>query len=133
MRADGGDLGDGMRRGAVLISVGWLLGACASHEPVRTVGPSTYAALPPKVEVVVFTAADQVKEPYEVIGPISYTDPGKYEMEAVSNATEPLKARARAIGGNGLIIDSTEPVKTGIVTIGIAVTARAIRLTGKTP
>jgi hypothetical protein len=85
------------------------------------------------VEVAVFTAADQIKEAYEVIGPISYTDPGKYEMEAVSNAVEPLKAKARAIGGNGIIVDDTEPVKSGIVTIGIAVKARAIRLTGKNP
>jgi hypothetical protein len=122
-----------MRRSAVLISVGLLLGACASHEAVRTVGPSTYAPLPPTVAVAIFTAADRIKEPYEVIGPISYTDPGKYEMEAVSNATEPLKARARAIGGNGIIIDNTEPVKTGIVTIGIVVAGRAIRLTGRNP
>jgi hypothetical protein len=122
-----------MRRGTLLVSMGLLLGACASHEPVRTVDSSTYPALPPAVDVAVFTDAEQIKEPYEVIGPISYTDPGKYEMVAVSNAVEPLKAKARAIGGNGIIIDKTEPVKSGIVTTGIAVEARAIRLTGKNP
>jgi hypothetical protein len=123
----------GMKRSTFLVAVGLLLGACTSHEPARTIGPSTYAALPPKVEVAVFTAADQIKEAYEVIGPISYTDPGKYEMEAVSNAVEPLKAKARAIGGNGIIVGNPEPVKSGIVTIGITVEARAIRLTGKKP
>jgi hypothetical protein len=123
----------GMKRGAFLAVVGLLLAACTTGEPVHTVGPSTYEALPPKVEVAVFTEDGQVKEPYEVIGPISYVDPGKYEMEAISNAVEPLKAKARAIGGNGIIIDKTEPVKAGIVTTGVAVQARAIRLTGKNP
>jgi hypothetical protein len=123
----------GMKPSAFVVALGLFVGGCARNEPVRTVGPSTYAPLPPKVEVAVFTEANQVKEPYEVIGPISYTDPGKYEMVAVSNAVEPLKAKARAIGGNGIIIDKTAPVKSGIVTTGIAVEARAIRLTGKHP
>jgi hypothetical protein len=123
----------GMRRGRFLVVAGLLLGACATGDPVRTVGPSAYGTLPPQVEVAVFTEAGQVKEPYEVIGPISYVDPGKYEMVAVSNAVEPLKAKARAIGGNGIIIDKTESVKSGIVTTGVAVQARAIRLTGKNP
>jgi hypothetical protein len=123
----------GMRHGASLIAAGLLLAACSSHEPVRSVGPSTYPPLPPTVEVAVFTTADQIKQPYEVIGPVSYTDPGKYEMTALSNAIEPLKAKARAIGGNGVIIDKSDPVKSGIVTTGIAVDARAIRLTDKNP
>jgi hypothetical protein len=122
-----------MRRGTLFVSMGLLLGACASHEPVRTVDSSTYPALPPAVDVAVFTDAEQIKEPYEVIGPISYTDPGKYQMVAATNAVEPLKARARAIGGNGIIVGNPEPVKSGIVTIGITVEARAIRLTGKKP
>jgi hypothetical protein len=124
------------KRGALLISASLLLGACTAGVgggAVRTVGPSAYAPLPPRVEVAVFTDADQIKEPYEVIGPISYTDPGKYEIVATGNAVEPLKARARALGGNGLIIDKSGPVKSGIVTTGIAVEARAIRLTGRTP
>lgn len=123
-----------MIRSALFVALGLpLLAACAGNGPVRTVGTAAYPPLPPGVEVAVFTAADQIKAPYEVIGPISYTDPGKYEILATSNAIEPLKARARAVGGNAIIIDKSEPVKSGIVTTGIAVEARALRLTGKAP
>jgi hypothetical protein len=122
-----------MGRGALLVMGALLVAACAGNGPVRTVGTAAYAPLPPSVEVAVFTAADQIKGPYEVIGPISYRDPSKYELLANSNAIEPLKARARAIGGNAILIDRTEPVKSGIATIAIAVEARALRLTGKTP
>ena len=44
--------------------MGLLLGACASHEPVRTVDSSTYPALPPAVDVAVFTDAEQIKATY---------------------------------------------------------------------
>jgi hypothetical protein len=120
-----------MKRGALFAMGGLLLAACAGNGPVRTVGTAAYPPLPPSVEVAVFTAADQIDQPYEVIGPISYRDPSKYEMLAASNAIEPLKARARAVGGNAIVIDKTEPVKSGVVTVAIAVEGRALRLTGK--
>jgi hypothetical protein len=36
--------------------------------------------------------------------------------------------KARAVGGNAIIIDKSHPIKSGIISTGIYVEARAIRL-----
>jgi Predicted nucleotide-binding protein containing TIR-like domain len=41
--------------------------------------------------VFVFTDASQVKEPYEVVGIVSYDSPGKYRVLSLGDAIEPLK------------------------------------------
>jgi uncharacterized protein YbjQ (UPF0145 family) len=76
----------------------------------------------------VFTAENQIKDKYEVIGVISYNNPGKYQVLTLTSAIEPLKKKAREIGANAIIIDKSEPVKSGIISTGIYVEARAIRL-----
>ncbi|HEY2457926.1 MAG TPA: hypothetical protein VGI13_11550 [Candidatus Acidoferrum sp.] len=43
------------------------------------------------------------------------------------NAIEPLKTKAREIGANGIIIDKSQPIKSGIISTGIYAEARAIR------
>jgi hypothetical protein len=39
-----------------------------------------------------------------------------------------LKTKARKIGANGIILDKSQPIKSGIISTGIWVEARAIRL-----
>jgi hypothetical protein len=78
--------------------------------------------------IVGFTRASQVKEPYEVVGIISYDNPGKYQVLSLGDAIEPLKTKAREIGANGIIIDKSQPVKSGLISTGIYVEARAIRI-----
>jgi hypothetical protein len=41
--------------------------------------------------------ASQVKEPYEVVGIISYENPGKYQVLSLGDAIEPLKTKAREL------------------------------------
>jgi hypothetical protein len=41
---------------------------------------------------------------------------------------EPLKTKAREIGASGIIIDKSQPIKSGIISTGIYAEARAIRL-----
>jgi hypothetical protein len=53
--------------------------------------------MPPNAEVVVFTGASQVKEQYEVVGIISYDNPGKYQVPRLGDAIRPLKTKAREI------------------------------------
>jgi hypothetical protein len=72
--------------------------------------------------------ASQVKEPYEVVGIISYDKPGKYQVLSLGDAIEPLKTKAREIGANGIIIDKSQPIKSGFISTGIYAEARAIRL-----
>jgi hypothetical protein len=104
-----------------------LLGACAS-ESVQKIGAATYAPLPSTQDVLVFTAENQIKQPFEVVGIISYDNPGKYRILSLGNAIEPLKEKARQVGGNAIIIDKSQPIKSGIISTGIYVEARAIRL-----
>jgi hypothetical protein len=76
----------------------------------------------------VFTADNQVKQPFEVVGIISYDNPGKYQILSLGNAIEPLKEEARTGRRNAIIIDKSQPIKSGVVSTGIYVEARAIRL-----
>lgn len=114
--------------GALLLAV--TLAACASSS-VERIGTSSYAPAPDSAPVFVFTDASQVKKPYQVIGIISYDNPGKYQILDLGDAIEPLKQKARQIGANGIIIDKSQPVKSGFISTGIYVEARAIRLSGQ--
>ena len=87
-----------------------------------------FASAAPNAEVFVFTDASQVKELYEVVGIISYDNPGKYQVLSLGDVIEPLKTKAREIGANGIIIDKSQPIKSGFISTGIYAEARAIRL-----
>jgi hypothetical protein len=91
----------------------------------------SYTPRPPNSEVVVFTDASQIKEPYDVVGIISCDNPGKYQILTLGDAIEPLKTKAREIGANGIIIDKSQPIKSGFISTGIWAEARAIRLKGR--
>jgi hypothetical protein len=101
--------------------------SCASTS-VTKIGTATYAPLAEGAEVAVFTTESQIKQPFEVVGIISYDNPGKYQVLDLGDAMEPLKEKARAVGGNAIIIDKSHPIKSGIISTGIYVEARAIRL-----
>jgi len=112
---------------ATLIPFILIVAGCASSS-VQKIGTSAYAPLPESAEIIVFTEPSQIKRPYEVIGIISYDNPGKYRILTLGDAIEPLKEKAREIGANAIIIDKSQPVKSGIISTGIYVEARAIRL-----
>lgn len=63
-----------------------------------------------------------------VVGIVSYDGPGKNDKLDFGAATEPLKDKARGLGGNGIIIDKFRPIKSGITSTRISVKARAIHL-----
>jgi hypothetical protein len=84
--------------------------------------------LPESSEVVVCTSENQIKEPYEVVGIISYDNPGKFRVMSLGGAIEPLKEKAREVGANVIIIDESQPIKSGIISTCIYAEARAIRL-----
>jgi len=57
---------------------------------VQKIGTASYDPLPSSSDVVVFTSESQIKEPYEVVGIISYDNPGKYHVLSLGDAIEPL-------------------------------------------
>lgn len=61
---------------------------------------------------------------------VSAMDLGKYQMLGLQDALPTLQRKARAIGGNGLIIVGSQPVKSGIFSTGYSVQARATSLKG---
>jgi hypothetical protein len=115
-----------MPRWCLITTIGLLVYGCASTSVTRT-GSQVYAPLGIGDEVTVFTNANEVKQPFETVGIISHTDPGKYQILTLADAIPYLKDKARSIGANGIIIDQAVPVKSGIISTGISVTARAIR------
>jgi hypothetical protein len=116
-----------MRLKAALTPIILILAACASSS-VQKIGASAYAPLPESAEIIVFTDPSQVKQRYEVVGIISYDNPGKFRVLTLGDAIESLKEKAREAGANAIIIDKSQPVKSGIISTGIYVEARAIRL-----
>jgi hypothetical protein len=112
---------------AILSALALILVGCASSS-VQRIGTAAFAPLPETAKVVVFTQASQITGPYEEIGIISYTNPGKYRVMTLGDAIEDLKEKAREVGANAIIIDKSQPIKSGIISTGISVEARAIRL-----
>jgi flavin-dependent dehydrogenase len=104
-----------------------LLTACVSAG-VTPIGSNTFTPLPSGSEVLVFSAENQVTGAYKVVGLISYSNPGKYQILSLADVMPDLKEQARKAGANGIIIDESHVIKSGIISTGIGVTARAIIL-----
>ncbi len=104
---------------------GALLSGCVSSG-VTPIGSSTFVALPPGSPVSVYNSEKEVTSPFKAIGIISYTNPGKYQILSLSDVIPALKDLARQAGANGVIIDETHVIKSGIISTGIGVTGRAI-------
>jgi hypothetical protein len=111
---------------SIVLTMMGLLTGCSSTS-VTPVGSRSYPPLQPAQDVAVFSSPADVGHPYEVVGIISHTDPGKYQILTLGDAIPDLKEKARQIGANGIIIDQATPVKSGIISTGVSVTARAIR------
>jgi len=52
---------------------------------------------------------------------------------SLGDAVEPLKEKAREVGANAIIIDKSQPVKSGITSTGIYAEVPAIRLKNRDP
>ncbi len=109
-----------------------LLSSCAPTSVTPT-GTRRYESLPWTEDVAVFTNTDEVQEPFQTIGLISHNDPEKYQSLTIGDATPARKGKARSIGANGVIIDQSTPVTSGIISTGISVTARAIYIQRPSP
>jgi len=104
-----------------------LLASCATTS-VTPVGKASYPPLPAASPVLVFSNTDEVKKPFETLGIIDHNDPGKYQILTLGDSIPALQDKARAIGARGVVVDVVRPVKSGIISTGIYVRARAIRL-----
>ena len=103
------------------------INSCASTS-VTKIGIATYAPVAEGADVTIFTTEADVKQPFVAVGIISYDGPGKNDKLDFGAATEPLKEKARALGGDGIIIDSFRPIQSWITSTRISVKARAIHL-----
>jgi hypothetical protein len=104
-----------------------LLTACVSAG-VTPIGSNTFTPLPAGSEVQVFSSEKQVTGPYKAVGIISCSNPGKYQILSLDDVIPDLKEQALKAGANGIIIDETHIIKSGIISTGIGVTGRAIVL-----
>jgi hypothetical protein len=101
------------------------LTGCASGG-VTPIGGASFRALPEDAPVAIYSAEKDIPRPFKVVGLLSYTNPGKYRILSLSDVIPDIKAEARKAGANGVIIDETHPVKSGVVSTGIGVTGRAV-------
>jgi len=112
----------------ILLAVVLVGGSSCWSTSVTKIGAANYAPLAEGKDVTIFTAESDVKQPFVVVGTISYDGPGKNDKLDFGAATEPLKDKARALGGNGIIVDKFRPITSGIPSTRISVQARAIHL-----
>ncbi len=106
---------------------GLLLAACADPT-IRPIGNAEHEPLPPEAEVRVFPTESDVQQPFSVVALIRTTRKEKGRTPVLEDVIPELQEKARSVGADGIIIDSTGPVRGGILTTGITVAARAIRL-----
>ncbi|HEX3720989.1 MAG TPA: hypothetical protein VH595_23810 [Verrucomicrobiae bacterium] len=93
---------------------------------VTPIGSSSLPPLPKNSPVLVYLSEKEVNAPFKVVGIVSYTNPGKYQVLTLTDAIPTLKEQARKVGANGLIILDTRTIKSGIISTGIGVEAKAI-------
>ena len=109
--------------GAVLVL---SAGGCASSAAIRT-GSVAYAPLPSDAPVAVYFDERAIGRPFEIVGEVEVDNPGKYQVLTVNDAVPALSARARSLGANAIIIDSSVPVKSGIISTGASIRSGAGR------
>ena len=111
--------------GLVIMS---LLSGCASTSVVP-VGSTTYPSMSHSEPVQIFQNETEVQGEYTVLGMITH---GRNATTIFQSATfsaedlEAVKAQARSIGANGVILDFVKP--GGAYGAGLQVRARAIRI-----
>ena len=92
------------------------------------VGTRQYDPLPASAPVTVFSSASDAPQSFEVVAMLSHADPCGFHRCTLKDAIAPLSAKAREVGGNAIIIDAVQTVKTSLTSTGVAVDARAIRI-----
>jgi uncharacterized caspase-like protein len=95
------------------------------------VSKKQYGPLPEGAVVAVYSSAADVKGSFEVIATLAHANPCKFHRCNVKDAIEPLSEKAREVGANAIIIDDSQRVATSLMSTGITVQARAIRLAEK--
>ena len=110
---------------AVCMVLCLMLAGCATGR-VIPVGTAHRPPLPDDAPVYIFSSEKEVGAAFTVIGILSYTDPGKYQILSLASVIPEMQKQARRAGANGLIIDENHVVKSGIISTGIGITARAI-------
>jgi hypothetical protein len=108
----------------LLIAIMFFMG-CATGE-VIPIGSNTLNPLPNGSPVNIYSSEQDIKAQFKVIGLLSYTNPGKYQILSLADVIPDLKEKALTAGANGLIIDETHPIYSGIISRGIGVSGRAI-------
>jgi hypothetical protein len=99
----------------------------APAPPAQQQAPAQ-APAPVPGEIYVYMNERDVHRAFDVIGQIDVSDPGKYQNLTLDSVMPRLKDQARSIGANGIIIDRQEKIVSGIISRGISVQARAIRI-----
>ena len=99
----------------------------AGSQPIL-VGEHRYPPLPANAPIQVFMKDTDIHQNFEAVAGVSAMDLGKWQILTLQDALPTLEDKARATGANAIIIDSYQPVKSGIISTGYSVQARAIRI-----
>jgi len=110
----------------LIVAVAILVSQGCTSAGVIPVGGEKLTPAPSGSPVSLYSSDSQVGKPFKVIGVISYTNPGKYQVLSLNDVIPEIRDLAREAGANGVIIDESHVVKSGIISTGIGVKGRAI-------
>src|SRR5271165_2551064 len=116
----------------VTLALTVTVGGCttgAGSQPIL-IGEHRYPRLAANAPIQVFMKDTDIHQNFEVVADVSSMDLGKRQILTLQDALPTLEDKARATGANAIIIDSYQPVKSGIISTGYSVQARAVRLIG---
>ncbi len=120
-----------MKQAALLLTlIIPLLAGCASAS-VTPVGNHVLHPLPPNAPIEVYLEEKDAPAPFDTVAILSYTNPGKYQVLTLGDAIPALKEQARKAGADGIIILNYRTIKSGIISTGLGVEAKAIVITAR--
>jgi hypothetical protein len=98
---------------------------CVSSS-VTPIGNHVLRPLPTNAPVEVYIDEKDAPKPFEAVAVVSYTNPGKYQVLSLGDAIPALKVLARKAGANGIIILNYRTIKSGFISTGLGIEAKAI-------
>lgn len=114
-------------KGAIIVILMILITGCANTS-VQRLGNYNFPPVNSTTDILVYKDVLEINKPYNVLALIIHHDPGKYQRLNLEDAMIPIKEKARGVGANAVVIDNQDSVWSGIISRGIHVEARAIRV-----
>jgi hypothetical protein len=113
---------------ASVLSTGCAVAVDNTSSVTPVAGAPQLPPLADDAKVTVFSSEAEVKVPFTPIALVHYVNPGKGRVLVMGDVIPALQSRARSVGANAFIVDHQETVASGVVSRGLDVSGRAVKI-----